>query len=64
VWIVTADTEGAVVENIRRKENDANTMYSEMVKYMNTENRLAVSGQTERKSEYNPSQPMKLPAFI
>ena len=64
VWIVTADTEGAVVENIRRKERDANNMYSEMVKYMNTENRIAVSGQMAKKSEYAPKQTMQLPRFI
>lgn len=64
VWIVTADTEGAVVENIRRKERDANNMYSEMVQYMNTENRIAVSGKIYRKSEYNPNKTMILPAFI
>ena len=64
VWIVTADTEGAVVANIRRKEEDANHMYSEMVKHMNTENRLAVSGVTARKSEYNPQKTMLIPAFL
>ena len=64
VWIVTADTEGAVVDNIRRKESDANHMYSEMVQYMNAENRLAVSGMTARKSEYNPQKTMTIPAFL
>ena len=64
VWVVTADTEGAVVENIRRKERDANNMYSEMVQYMNTENRIAVSGRIMKKSEYNPNKQMTLPAFI
>jgi hypothetical protein len=64
VWIVTADTEGAVVENIRRKERNANNMYSEMVQYMNTENRIAISGRIMKKSEYNPNKRMTLPAFI
>ena len=64
VWIVTADTEGAVVANIRRKEEDANHMYSEMVQYMNTENRIAVSGRMARKTEYNPKQTMQIPAFL
>ena len=64
VWIVTADTEGAVVENIRRKEHDANQMYSEMVQYMNTENRLAVTGNVIRKTEYNPERAMEMPAFL
>lgn len=32
VWVVTADTEGAVVENIRRKQIQADTMMDEMAK--------------------------------
>ncbi len=64
VWVVTADTEGAVVENIRRKERDANSMYSEMVQYMNTENRIAVTGHASQKSEYRPNKTMILPAFL
>src|SRR5690606_23278853 len=31
-WVVTADTEGAVVENIRRKQIQADTMMEEMAK--------------------------------
>ena len=32
VWIVTTDREGAVVENIRRKQIQADTMMDEMAK--------------------------------
>lgn len=32
VWIITADSEGAVVENIRRKQIQADTMMGEMAK--------------------------------
>lgn len=32
VWIITADSEGAVVENIRRKQIQADTMMAEMAK--------------------------------
>jgi hypothetical protein len=39
-------------------------MYSEMVQYMNTENRIAVSGRMARKTEYNPKQTMQIPAFL
>ena len=64
VWIVTADTEGAVVENIRRKERDADAMYSEMVKYMNTENKIAIAGEAPRKSIYDPKQCIVIPSFL
>lgn len=32
VWVITADSEGAVVENIRRKQIQADTMMAEMAK--------------------------------
>jgi len=64
VWIVTADTEGAVVENIRRKERDANAMYAEMVKYMNGENRIAVTGNAPKRSVYAPQQNIQMPTFL
>lgn len=32
VWVITADSEGAVVENIRRKQTQADTMMAEMAK--------------------------------
>lgn len=64
VWIVTADTEGAVVENIRRKERDANAMYTEMVKYMNGENRIAVTGNAPKRSVYAPQQNIQMPTFL
>lgn len=53
VHIITADTEGAVVENIKRKELDADNMAKEMVKHMQDLNAAAVHGGTVRsKSEY------------
>lgn len=64
VWIVTADTEGAVVENIRRKEHDSNFMYSEMARYMNIENRIDVNGNMVRKSIYHPTKRLELPVFL
>jgi len=64
VWIVTADTEGAVVENIRRKERDANMMYAEMVKYMNHENRISITGNAPKCAVYEPRQIIQMPTFL
>lgn len=64
IWIVTADTEGAVVENIRRKEHEANAMYAEMLKYMNPENRISADFSAPQKSVYNPSRELELPPFL
>lgn len=64
VWIVTADIEGGVVENIKRKERDANGMYEEMMKYMNVENRSNLNTGIKPKSVYNPSQKIRIPKFL
>jgi len=43
-YIITARTEGAVLENIRRKERDANGMADEMVKHMHGYNEENIKG--------------------
>jgi len=63
VWVITADTEGAVVENIRRKQIQADTMMAEMAK-------IAASffqGFDKARSElraYAPKVQAPLPNFI
>jgi hypothetical protein len=53
VHIITAETEGAVVSNIRRKEQDAITMAESMVEHMHEINAAAIHGSTVReKSPY------------
>lgn len=64
VWIITADKEGSVVENIRRKDRDANAMYDEMLKYMNIENKILINGAKCRKSSYAPDQEIIMPNFL
>jgi DNA modification methylase/superfamily II DNA or RNA helicase len=49
-FIVTASTEGAVTENIKRKERDASKMAEEMVNEMHELNQNDVKGQHLRKS--------------
>lgn len=51
-YIVTADTEGAVVQNIQRKEADAQRMAKEMVKNMHEINAENIKGIERSKSEY------------
>lgn len=48
VHVVTADTEGAVVANIRRKEADADRMAQEMVAHMHDLNTESLHGGTTR----------------
>jgi hypothetical protein len=53
VYVITAETEGAVVANIKRKEADALRMAAEMVKHMADMNREALHGGSERqKTQY------------
>lgn len=48
VHVITADTEGAVVANIKRKEKDAEAMAKEMVGYMHDLNTADLHGATKR----------------
>lgn len=63
--LVCADTEGAVLQNIKRKEMDADAMASRMVENMKDLNSAALhDGATKRqKAGYNPSQEIVLPNF-
>lgn len=52
VHIYTAETEGAVVANIRRKEADASVMADEMTAHMRDLNRENVQGMVREQTEY------------
>lgn len=53
VHVITAETEGAVVTNIKRKEKDAMQMAANMVEHMKDLNKQALEGATQRiKTEY------------
>lgn len=52
-YVITADTEGAVVQNIKRKEEDALKMAEMMVENMHEINAENIRGIERTKSEYN-----------
>ncbi len=53
VYVITAETEGAVVANIKRKEADAMKMAENMVEHMHDLNAAALQGATTRqRAEY------------
>lgn len=52
VYVITAETEGAVVRNIERKEKQAMEMMEEMVRHMKTEMQKEVRGLVRESSEY------------
>jgi len=64
VHFIAAETEGAVVANIRRKEADAERMAKAMVQHMADLNSAEIRGTTRNTPDYQPTQPVKLPEFL
>lgn len=64
VHFISAETEGAVVANLRRKEADAERMAASMVMHMADLSSQAVRGMVRDRADYNPTQPMRLPDFV
>lgn len=52
VYVITAETEGAVVTNIKRKEADAMKMAENMVEHMKDLNSAAIKGTERQKAAY------------
>jgi len=53
VYVITAETEGAVVQNIKRKESEAMAMAENMVTHMKDLNKAALEGaMTRSKADY------------
>lgn len=64
VHIVSADTEGAVVENIKRKERQNADMGNRMVKIMSSFTIEQIKGATTEKTEYIANTDFELPSFL
>ena len=61
---IAAETEGAVVANIRRKEQQADHMVSAMIEHMRDLNSAAVHGMTRDRALYVPTTKMGVPKWI
>lgn len=64
VHFIAAETEGAVVANLRRKEADAERMAAAMVLHMADLSRAEVTSSVRAVPNYNPQLPMQLPSFL
>lgn len=64
VHFVAAETEGAVVANLRRKEADAERMAAAMVLHMADLSSQEVKGMVRTTPDYNPMQPIVLPNWL
>ena len=62
--IVTSDIEGAVVANIRRKEQDAARMAEEMVSHMRDMNEAEIRGTIRTNDAYEPGIEMIIPTWL
>lgn len=64
VDIIAAETEGATVANIKRKEADAERMANAMVMHMADLTAENVRGSVREKADYNPTQKIILPHWL
>ncbi len=64
VHFIASEMEGATVSNIRRKEADAERMAAAMVMHMADLSSAEVRGSVRDRPDYNPSIPMKIPAWV
>jgi hypothetical protein len=65
VHVITAETEGAVVANIKRKEAEAEATYNNMIAHMKDLNAAALHGASLRnKTNYRPAVAMNIPSWL
>lgn len=64
VHFVAASTEGAVLENLKRKEADAERMGAAMVAQMADLSSDIIHGAARETDEYKPTIPMRVPGWI
>jgi len=64
VHFIAAETEGAVVANIKRKEHDAERMAASMVMHTASISSSLIRGMVRTVPDYNPNMPMVLPKWI
>lgn len=62
--VVTSSQEGAVVDNIRRKERDAEKMAAEMVRHMSDITKATIHGTQRNDRRYIPTERATTPAFL
>ena len=64
VHVISAESEGAVVANIKRKEEQNHQMGLEMVKFVADSMKREIFGATEEKAPYDPIIPIIFPSWL
>ncbi|QCO18891.1 helicase (plasmid) [Azospirillum brasilense] len=62
--LIAADVEGAVVENLARKEADADRMAEMMVAHMAALSSDTIRAASRDRGDYQPLQPVRLPGWL
>lgn len=63
-YVVTSEREGAVVRNLRRKQDDAESLASGLAEHMRDITRAELVGTTRTVDEYNPTVRMTVPSWV
>lgn len=61
-YVICADSDGAVVENIKRKERQASEMFDQVVKYYSPH--MGAVKSTRDEMEYAPMMPVAFPSWL
>lgn len=61
---IASEIEGAVVANLRRKEQDAERMAAAMVRHMADLSSVTIRGSVRDRPDYEPKMPVILPEFL
>lgn len=64
VYVIIAETEGAVVKNIKRKEEDAQKMLDAMVAHTKEITKKNIKSTTKDVTEYEAGEPMEIPIWL
>jgi hypothetical protein len=63
-YVITSELEGAVVNNIKRKEELANEMIDGMLKNMSIHSKGNITGTIRNVQSYEPNQTITIPNFL
>ena len=64
IHVITSSAEAAVLENIRRKQEQADDMSAQMIEHMKSIMQHEIHGASIEKTEYKPHQTMEIPEWL
>ena len=64
VYIIYTSAEGAVKDNLDRKQSQADVMADQMIDHMREFTKREVVGTIKERTDYNPTKSIKLPSWM